>query len=113
VEYGAQFQPKLMGEQNYAVFAKGLLPSGGARRFVTVLIPHDTAIPPAEITGLKNRNMRLLDVPPARAGVQTEIAPDGSISARIAPRAKTWPHGQILIKLSPDNTAWSVSRKKQ
>ncbi|OAM89623.1 hypothetical protein OH491_16325 [Termitidicoccus mucosus] len=113
VEYGAQFQPKLMGEQNYAVFAKGLLPPGGVRRFVTVLVPHDTAVSPAEITGLKNRNMRLLDVPPSRAGVQTEVSPDGAVSARIAPRVKDWPHGQILIKVSPDNAAWSVSRKKK
>lgn len=113
VEYGAQFQPKLMGEQNYAVFAKGLLPAGGARRFVTVLVPHDTSVSPAEITGLKNRNMRLLDVPPSRAGVQTELAPDGAVSARIAPRLKNWPHDSILIKLAADNTIWSVSRKKK
>ncbi len=113
VEYGAQFQPKLMGEQNYAVFAKGLLPSGGVRRFVTVLVPHDTAVSPAEITGLKNRNMRLVDAPSARLGVWTEIAPDGGVTARIAPRVKNWPHDRILIKMSPDNAAWSVSRKRK
>ncbi|MDR0901294.1 MAG: hypothetical protein LBM92_00795 [Opitutaceae bacterium] len=113
VEDGSQFQPKLMGDQNYAVFAKGLLPPGGARRFVTVLVPHDTATPPVEITGLKNRNMRLLDAPLSRTGVQTEIAPDGSVTARIAPRVKGWPHDSILIKIAPDNTTWSVSRKKK
>ncbi|MDR0354111.1 MAG: hypothetical protein LBI02_12470 [Opitutaceae bacterium] len=113
VEYGAQFQPKLMGDQNYAVFAKGLLPPGGARRFVTVLVPHATAIPPVEITGLKNRNMRLVDTPATRLGIWTEIAPDGAVTACIAPRAKDWPHGQLLIKVPPDNAAWSVSRKKK
>lgn len=110
LEYGMQFQPKLFEDRNYAVFAKGLLSSGKTHRFVTVLIPHDTALAATDITGTRNRNMRLNDVPRSRLGIQTTVDANGNIAAVIAPRMKAWPHRPVSITMGGDG-AWSVKRK--
>lgn len=107
-QYGAKFQPKLWNDQGYAVYDKTVFTAGREEVFVSVILPHDSALSGSDVSGKKHFHSLAVNRGEENKGVATEIRPDGTAVVELLPTEK-WKPGRIRISVQADG-GWSVER---
>jgi hypothetical protein len=110
VQYGVQFQPKLWGVDDYAVYARKPLASGKDEVFVTTFVPHPGAVSGVQVSGLPH-HMGHAAGGAADSGVRARVEPDGQVVVDWDP-----PQGlemvipsRMTLQIRPDG-AWQIER---
>jgi hypothetical protein len=93
-QYGVQPQDKLfLKSKEFAAFSKQPLHSGSPARFVSVMLPFDSAQSPADLA----------------KGIETSISGDGAVSVTIK---KTNDQISAPLQITVAKDSWKVDRSK-
>lgn len=114
--FGVQCQPKLWVDREYAFYDRAVLQPGKKEVFVSVLIPHDSAINPIELCKKKNEGGRLEpSIKRSLSGVNTEDERTTGVVTHVEKNhdvTVTFNHPPLcMMKISMKNNGkWSVER---